>query len=222
MSKLRIQSRHSTAEHPLDAYMSPPCAVEALIAVEAGHIPPLVWEPCSGDHTGQADPLRRAGYHVITSDIADYGVPHDDPALILKGEVPAGWDTSKARFGGRGGIVTNPPYMLAPQFIARALEITSYSAWLLRTNFLESTTRLPFFRAHPPARLWVSSRRLPMMHRYGWTGPKAPSNTAFCWMIWDQAYSGPTVVDWFDWRNHASGPIDESEDEGEDFIGIAA
>ena len=39
---------------------------------------------------------------------------------------------------------------------------------MLRTNFVESVSRLPFFRCSPPTRMWVSSRRLPMMHRFGW------------------------------------------------------
>jgi hypothetical protein len=75
-------------------------------------------------------------------------------------------------------------------------------ALLLRTNFLESTARLPFFRAHPPARVWISSRRLAMMHRHGWTGPTAPSNTCYGWFIWDASDARKCTFSggWFDWR----------------------
>jgi len=76
-------------------------------------------------------------------------------------------------------LVTNPPYKLAVRFAEKALGEVPYLALLLRTNFLESTSRLPFFRRSPPARVWIASRRLPMMHRHGWQGPRAPSNTCY-------------------------------------------
>jgi len=101
------------------------------------------------------------------------------------------------------GIVTNPPYKLAIKFAEKALRETDYLALLLRTNFLESTARLPFFRKHQPARIWISSRRLPMMHRHGWEGPRAPSNTCFAWFVWDAQSEQKRVVDWFDWRQIA-------------------
>ena len=43
------------------------------------------------------------------------------------------------------GIVTNPPFKLAIEFARKALDEVPYLALLLRTNFLESTRRLPFF-----------------------------------------------------------------------------
>jgi hypothetical protein len=105
------------------------------------------------------------------------------------------------------GIVTNPPYRLAVQFAEKALTEVGYVALLLRTNFLESTARLAFFRRHPPARIWISSRRLPMMHRQGWQGPRAPSNTCFAWFIWDSQAEQTQVLDWFDWRAVPVGAI---------------
>ena len=99
-----------------------------------------------------------------------------------------------------GAIVTNPPYCLALEFIQKALRDVPVSAWLLRTNFLESVGRLSFFRAHPPARIWISSRRLPMMHRHGWTGPRAASNHCFAWFVWDDCAKRTGQLGWFDWK----------------------
>jgi hypothetical protein len=196
---MRIQSRHATGDRylDLDAYMSSPVAVQALIRIEAGHIPQRLWEPCAGDHTGIADPLTAAGFEVETSDIEDYGRPHSFPGLILEGNHPPGI----------GGIVTNPPYKLARDFIEAALAIVPYSAWLLRTNFLESTSRLPFFRSFPPSRVWISSRRLPMMHRYGWSGPQAASNTAYAWFILDEQDAGAAQIKWFDFKEKDPNPV---------------
>jgi hypothetical protein len=86
------------------------------------------------------------------------------------------------------------------RFAEKALREAPYLALLLRTNFLESTARLQFFRKHQPARIWISSRRLPMMHRHGWQGPRAPSNTCFAWFVWDAHSDQKRVVDWFDWK----------------------
>jgi len=82
--------------------------------------------------------------------------------------------------------VTNPPYRLAQAFASKASLDAPYVALLLRLNFLESTRRLPFFRTSPPRRVWVSSRRLPMMHRLGWTGRRSVSNHCFAWFIWER------------------------------------
>jgi hypothetical protein len=58
--------------------------------------------------------------------------------------------------------------------------------------------------------IWVSSRRLPMMHRVRWAGPISTSNHAFAWHVWDRKCAGDhcagtekshtTVeVHWFDY-----------------------
>jgi len=36
---------------------------------------------------------------------------------------------------------------------------------------------------------------LPMMHRDGWTGPRAASAIAFAWFCWDRDHRGPAIVD---------------------------
>src|SRR6516165_6894634 len=102
-----------------------------------------------------------------------------------------------------GGIVTNPPFKLASRFAQKALSEVRYVALLLRTNFLEAIRRLPFFRTSPPSRIWISSRRLPMMHRHDWTGPRAGSNTCHAWFIWDRTSQDRRILNWFDWREHA-------------------
>jgi hypothetical protein len=96
-------------------------------------------------------------------------------------------------------IVTNPPFKHALQWIVKSLEDAPYSAFLLRSNFLESQKRLPLFRDHPPARVWISTRRAPMMHRYGWVGKQASSNMTFAWFIWDATATEKRQLHWFDW-----------------------
>jgi hypothetical protein len=104
------------------------------------------------------------------------------------------------------GIVTNPPYRLAGAFIRKAIaDGADYHAWLLRLNFLEAQCRMALWRDHPPSRIWISSRRLPMMHREGWNGRKASSNMTFAWFVWDHRDGSPRyptapTIGWFDWK----------------------
>ena len=187
---MRIQSSHHHTDRGLDAYFSPPEAAISLLHIEAQYLPQCIWEPAAGDGA-IVRPFQNAGFTVIASDITDYG---------LHGCL-TGIDYLTAKpIRGVHGIVTNPPYKLAMKFAEKTLRETFYLALLLRTNFLESTARLNFFRKHQPARIWISSRRLPMMHRHGWQGPRAPSNTCFAWFVWDARSNEKRVIDWFDWK----------------------
>jgi hypothetical protein len=54
-----------------------------------------------------------------------------------------------------------------------------------------------------PARIHVFTRRLPMMHRDGWTGPEASSRMNTAWFVWEQPHerSGrETVINRIDWQ----------------------
>jgi hypothetical protein len=153
----------------------------------AEYLPQCIWEPAAGEGA-IVRPLQAAGFTVLASDIVDYGLSGCAIVDYLKAKPHPTVQ----------GVVTNPPFKLAVQFAEKALREVPYLALLLRTNFLGSKTRLPFFRRHPPARIWISSRRLPMMHRYGWQGPRAPSNTCFGWFVWDARSSQKRLVDWFD------------------------
>jgi hypothetical protein len=193
---MRIQSSHDHAARGLGAYFTPIEAVSSLLHIEGPYLPKSLWEPAAGDGA-IVRPLRESGYQVVASDIADYGLEDCQTGVdYLTAKRPAHVK----------GIVTNPPYKLAARFADKAMQEVPYLALLLRTNFLESTNRLPFFREHEPARIWISSRRLPMMHRFGWSGPRAPSNTCFAWFVWDKTATQKRIVDWFDWRELVRPP----------------
>jgi hypothetical protein len=186
-SERHIDALAETAD--LDSYQTPPEAVRALIRIERDHLPKTLWEYGAG--VGNiVTTLRQAGYVCHPSDIYDYGFPGCKIEDYATAVPPIGV----------AGIVTNPPFNRALEFLQKSINEVSYVAYLLRTNFLESTRRLPFFREHPPARVWISSRRLPMMHRHGWSGKRAGSNVAYAWFIWDEASADCCRLNWFDWR----------------------
>jgi hypothetical protein len=53
------------------------------------------------------------------------------------------------------------------------------------------------------ARVYVASRRLPMMYRDGWDGPKASNAMAFAWFVWDASDGEPSQLGFFDWKAFA-------------------
>lgn len=189
--RLRYQSSHHHADRGLDPYWTPPQAVASLLHIEAQHLPRVIWGPAAGKgHIVR--PLREAGFTVIGSDIADYGLAGCTVVDYLEAEPIAEVQ----------GIVTNPPFRQAVQFAEKALGEVTYLALLLRTNFLESQARKPFLQRHPVARIWVSSRRLPMMHREGWQGRRASSNVAYAWFVWDAHAEHKMTTSHFDWADY--------------------
>lgn len=188
---MRVQSTHNYDSRGLDPYFTPVEATMSLLHVERGKIPQHIWEPAAGEGN-IASYLTSKGYDVIATDIKDYGYKDCKPNVdYLSAELPEGVE----------GIITNPPYKLAQEFLTKALSEVCYVAFLLRLNYLESVKRYSFFKKSPPTRVWVSSRRFPMMHRQGWEGNEANSNICFAWYVWDKKLNAKTTIDWFDWKN---------------------
>lgn len=186
--RTRVNSCHSREERGLDCYWTPPEATRALMAIE--RLPVSIADPCCGSGA-ILNVLAAAGYITIGSDVVDYGWPN----TILRDYLATPLVMNLT------GIVSNPPYLLAAEFLAKAISDGAiYHAWLLRLNFLESVSRKAFFEEHQPSRIWVSSRRLPMMHREGWQGQKATSNVTYAWFVWDRLSKDRGVVRWFDWK----------------------
>jgi hypothetical protein len=157
-----------------DAYFTPVEAVQALLLLEGDRLPSRIWEPAAGDGA-IVKPLQASGRRVFGSDIHDYGAGYA-VADYLAAAAPS-----------VEGIVTNPPYMLAEAFAAKALREVPYVALLLRTNWLiEGAARGRWLDGHEPQRVWMSAQRLPMMHRHGWVGKRSTSNTPYCWAIWQR------------------------------------
>jgi hypothetical protein len=184
----------SKAERGFEFYRTPIEATRALIAIEGDRIPWRVWEPACGDGA-ISEELIRAGHFVYSSDIAcrGYGAVED----FLSRDVQSAVLPSS--------VVTNPPFSLAQEFVDKAFSFPSihYCALLLRLAFLESQKRKEWFEANPPARVHVSSRRLPMMHRENWAGTKSTSAVPYAWFIWLRGYDGAPQLRWFDWREFA-------------------
>jgi hypothetical protein len=189
-----IALRAPLAERGDDLYETPPVATRALLRVEP--LPHRLWEPAAG-RGAIVDVLRAAGHEVIGSDLRDYGRPDFFARrdFLLERKVPDGCEA----------IVTNPPYKLADQFVAHALDLCPRVVMLLRLAFLESERRTSILEGRGLARVHIFRNRLPMMHRAGWTGRQASSAIGSAWYIWDRSHSGPTIMDRISWQPAPAG-----------------
>lgn len=170
-----------------DLYETPIEAMRTLLALESFGL--NVVEPSVG-RGAILRPLEAAGYEVRISDLVDRGITtrHGECQgvgdFLLSAVEGGGWD-----------IVTNPPYGVANAYAAHALREHKprKMALLLNLNFMcgfEDRDRCFVMDECPPARVYVFTRRLPMMHRDGWTGNKASSQMNTAWFVWEQNEGG--------------------------------
>jgi hypothetical protein len=164
-----------------DVYETPPSPVEALLRVET--LPSHLWEPCwpSDAPGGIAAVLRAHGHQVTASDLRG-----DRIDFLMEWRAPEGVE----------GIVTNPPFKLAAEFVRHGLVLVPYVAMLLQVTFLEGERRIDIIDGGKLARVHVFIDRLPKMHREGWQGPRLEKEGApFAWIIWRADHVGPTLLD---------------------------
>ena len=148
-------------------------------------------------------PLEAAGYEVTISDMVDRGI------VTRHGERQGVGDFLLSQAIGEADLVTNPPFGIANAYAAHALREHKprKMALLLNLNFLcgfEDADRRFVMDENPPSRIYVFTRRLPMMHRDGWTGNEASSQMNTGWFVWERNDDGsygsgyPQVirVDW--------------------------
>lgn len=219
-----VMQQRQEAMDSLDDFPTPPWATRALIehalvrrlGLKPGELTAL--EPCC-NRGYMAKPMAERFAAVYATDVHDYGwagqqqvadflFPTYDPRPPEPEDdfvIPA-W---LRRDSNRPVALTiaNPPFRLAQQFIAKALEISSVGcAMLVRTAFLEGEDRYDdLFSVNPPTVIAQFAERV-VMHKgilrdpgvLYWnpdgkdpkTGKKTgawqkPSSaTAYCWVIW--------------------------------------
>jgi hypothetical protein len=182
-------ARHALRERANDLYETPECATQALLEHE--RIAARVWEPACGPGA-IVRVLREAAHDVVATDLVDWGCPDSEARIDFLFERRAP--------DGIGLIVTNPPFKLAPAFVAHALALVPHVVMLLRLGFLESESRRGILDTGRLARVLIFRNRLPMMHRHGWSGPRASSATAYAWFVFDRNHHGPTELQRISWK----------------------
>ena len=189
MAGKRGNDRAPFSERGNDLYETPSVAVDSLLKVE--ELPQVLWEPSCGPGA-IVRILRGSGRVVYATDLVEYNSPDQDESgwdFLNEQQIPIGVQA----------IVTNPPFMLANEFVAHALELCPKVVMLLRLAFLESERRTPILDNGYLARVHVYRKRLPMMRRAEWAGRKSNSGMAFAWFVWDKDHVGPTTIQRISW-----------------------
>lgn len=179
----------SNADKGDQLYETPEEATRTLIAIES--FSRRFREPFVG-RGAILRVMEAAGYEGEISDLRDRGV------VNARGEAQGVGDFLDSRGDARCGMdmVTNPPYGdLANACLAHALRHhkPGKMAVLLNLNFMcgfDDPDRRYVMDENPPSRVYVFTRRLPMMHRDGWDGPKATSQMNTGWFVWERNADG--------------------------------
>lgn len=146
-----------------DFYPTPPeCTIALLNFLEEQMLlreTDTIWEPACGNNA-MVDVIRDRGYHAIGTDIVN------------------GWDYLAADIQDNyEWIITNPPFLLAQQFIERSIAKKKPFAMLLKSQYWHSAKRRKLFIKHPP--LFV----LPLTWRPDFLG-KGKSMMDVMWSVW--------------------------------------
>jgi len=169
MSSIGVYSNTDKCEErrELDFYPTPWQATEALLLAERGCLSPHdeIWEPACGDGA-ISEVVKLHGYHVVSTDIADRG--YGGVLDFLKADV----SPAKA-------VITNPPFVVAEEFIRHCDKLRiDYFAMLLKCNYFHADCRVALFRDVTPTRIY------PLSWRLDFTGGGA--NHFDCmWVVWD-------------------------------------
>lgn len=133
---------------PNDFYKTPRDATTSLLHYEGRFIPQTVLEPACGDGA-VSEVLKEFGYTVESSDLIDrnYGTP--------------GIDFLRMKQTSCQGLITNPPFKLADEFIEHALGTLgiTYMALLLKTQFWNVKKRHSLYMQYTPAKIYPMTWR---------------------------------------------------------------
>jgi len=169
-----------------DFYATSPKAISPLLKL-------LGWQyggkfifenSCGHGHLSKS--LIQHGHTVISTDLVDrgYGASGVD---FLK---PSIYDTMPF-----DGIIMNPPYKHALEFIEKSLTIAPTVCAFLRLSFLESEGRYEFFQRRPPSIVGVFSDRVPSAKNADFE-KYSGSTVAYAWFIWQGTSTGDPVIKW--------------------------
>lgn len=180
-----MQQRVKPAPDELDFFPTPPWATRALMEhvviklfgmKREDLFQTAAHEPACGEGH-MLRPLREYFSTVIASDCHHY--ENGDRCSRLHDFLMPGEPLVKPDF-----IITNPPFLLAAQFIGRAIGIAGFAtAMLVRTSFLEGVGRYKdLFSKYPPQIVAQFVERVPMVK--GRLDSEASTATSYVWILW--------------------------------------
>ena len=150
-------------------------------------MPPSIWDPACGGGVliGQ---FQAAGCRVVGSDIEDRGAPRATQADFESfSKMPKNIDT----------VVSNPPFSFVEEWVRHGFGIGAKRIiFLARLALLEGQKRREnFWVSHPPARVWICSRR-PSIPPGGQNIKAKGGSIPFAWFDWGAGFVGHPEIRW--------------------------
>lgn len=172
-----------------DFYATPPEATEALIRYFGRSMFTPTLDPCCGDGA-ILKAARGLGVEMRGIEL-DHGRGYD---AFLDFEVEVGVDALTRPWTGEV-VLTNPPFVLAQEFIEKAIRECRACAFLERMDFFGSIKRLDFWRRNRPGYV------LQLIPRPQFMWGKSDS-CEYAWIVWFSwlPRSEAIVFDWLNWR----------------------
>lgn len=165
-----------------DIYTTPREAVDKLLMKEK--FSNKIWEPAAGLlHISCV--LENHGFEVWSTDIEARVMAIEKMDFL---EYSGIFD---------GDIITNPPYIIAEQFVRKSIEVVTPGhkvAMLLRLNFLEGQKRRDLFDKYPPIRIYVFSKRIKCPKNGLEIGQH--STMCFAWFVFEKGFQGNPTIYW--------------------------
>ena len=177
-----------------DYYATNPKAVEMLLTKYTFDAATIL-EPCvGGGHIANAINNFFANQRVITGlDLVDRGYPNTIVQDFLT------WETDR-KFE---GIITNPPFSLAQEFIEKGMELLTddgQMAMFLKIQFLEGAKRKEFFEKYPPKYIYVFRNRMATWNNGNEldpnTGKRWATTMCHAWFIWEKGSNTEPIIRW--------------------------
>lgn len=166
-----------------DYYATNPKAVEMLLTNYTFDAQTIL-EPCvGGGHIAKTiDNFFYNKREITGCDLVDRGYPNTIVTNFLE------WRTDK-KFE---GIITNPPFSLAQEFIEKSIELLEKDgqiAMFLKIQFLEGVKRKEFFENYPPKYVYVFRNRMATWNNgneVDANGKRWATTMCHAWFIWEK------------------------------------
>jgi hypothetical protein len=163
---------------PADFYPTPADVTYSLVPHIMDILPvgSSVLEPACGDGA-MAEVLLACGYKVDATELREDS-----------GYGSGGVDFLKSNVAGNGydAIITNPPFIVADQFIRHAVGQARVVAMLLKSQYWHAAKRLKLFDDHPPARIYPLTWRPSFLEKERGNSPLMD----VLWTVWDADHVG--------------------------------
>lgn len=171
-----VMQRRVEPHDSLDDFPTPPWATRALcefLLSEGMSLGEMSCREPAANRGHMVAPLAEYFGSIDASDVLDYGAGFAQRDFLFPGDLP------RVDF-----TVTNPPFRLAEQFIARASESSRVGfAMIVRAAFLEGQGRYErLFSRNAPSFVLQFTERV-VMHK-GRLAPEGSTATAYAWLVW--------------------------------------